>query len=68
MPEDNNKKFMDRVKEFWKNASPNKKLASSGIVAALLAGIVFLILGNTTYFFYSTVCVAVLYVLSKNTQ
>lgn len=68
MSEDNNKKFIDRLKEFWESASPNRKLAVSGIAAALLAGIVFLILGNTTYFFYSTVCVVILYVLFRNIQ
>ena len=66
MPEDNNKNFIERLKEFWEGSSPNKKLALIGMAAALIAGIVFLILGNSTYFLYSAVCVAVLHLLTRN--
>lgn len=57
---------MNKIKKFWENASNNQKYIVIGMVVALVVGIVFLALGNQTYFFYSSVAIVGLYVLFRN--
>jgi len=68
MSDDNNQGFIDRLKDSFKNASRNKKLTIIAMIASLLVGIVFLILGNTSNFFYSTLCFAAFYMLLRNVK
>ena len=64
MSDQNNNSNESLIKKF--KALPQvKQLFVIGMLLCLLIGIVFLFMGNTSYFFYSSVGVVVLYVLFR---
>lgn len=65
---DNNQNIINRLIESFKSASRNKKLTIIAMLTSLLIGIIFLILGNTSNFFYSTICFVAFYMLLKNVK
>lgn len=65
---DNNQNIINRLIESFKSASRNKKLTIIAMFASLLIGIIFLILGNTSNFFYSSICFVAFYMLLKNVK
>lgn len=62
---DKNNTFIENLKEKFKALPQSKQLFVVGMALCLLAGIVFLVLGNASYFFYSAVGVVLLYVLFR---
>lgn len=64
----NNQTLIEKVKELYKTASLNKKLVALAMIISLLAGIVFLILGNSSNFFYSSICFVAFYILLKGVK
>ncbi len=64
----NKNSLINNLKSKFLNLPQDKKLFVIGMALCLLVGLVFLILGNTTYFFYSSVGIVVLYVLFRSSR